>query len=148
MLIQIWDIPTHFSHSVQWFSLWDVYRYRAISHSSCSSTAIYGSIYIICELIVWENTNGVHFSCDMGKYSTCPPKGSLYSLDECCISPYHTQMSTVCISPNYLLGTGECPPRSSRFQTTSACCIWSLHATLWWMDDVDVGLRRVTVHND
>ena len=25
-----------FSHSVQWFSLWDVYRYQPISHSSCS----------------------------------------------------------------------------------------------------------------
>ena len=25
----------YFSHSVQWFSLWDAYRYRPISHSSC-----------------------------------------------------------------------------------------------------------------
>ena len=31
---------------------------------------MYGS-YVMCDLIVWENTNVVHFSCDMGKYSTC-----------------------------------------------------------------------------
>ena len=67
----LWRPQNPFSHSAQWFSLWDVYRYQPIWHSSCSSTAIYGS-YIICDLIVWENTNGVHFSCDMGKYSTCP----------------------------------------------------------------------------
>ena len=34
-------------------------------------TVIYGS-YVICDGIVWENTNVVHFSCDMGRYSTRP----------------------------------------------------------------------------
>ena len=39
-------------------------------------TEIYGN-YVICDVIVWENTNVVHFLCDMGKYTTCPMnKGS------------------------------------------------------------------------
>ena len=37
-------------------------------------TAIYGS-YVMCDMIVWENTNVIHISCNMGKYSTCPMKG-------------------------------------------------------------------------
>ena len=73
-------------------------------------TTIYGS-YVISDVIVLENTNVVHFSCDMGKYSTCPMNKVFawrltpYSLDECCIFPYRTQMTTVCISyytPQYL----------------------------------------------
>ena len=32
-------------------------------------TEMYGS-YVMCDLVVWENTNIVHFSCDMGKYSS------------------------------------------------------------------------------
>ena len=33
-----------FSHSVLWFSLWDVYRYQPISHSRCRLSKMYGRI--------------------------------------------------------------------------------------------------------
>ena len=51
----------YFSHT-HWFPLWDVYigisPYRTLA---VDWTAIYGS-YVICNLIVLENTNVVHFS--------------------------------------------------------------------------------------
>ena len=71
---------------------------------------MYGS-YVLYDMIVWENINVVHFSCDIGKYSTCPMNNVFdwrtlritpYSLDECCIFPYRTQMNTVCISSHTL----------------------------------------------
>ena len=32
-------------------------------------TVMYDS-YVMCDLIGWEYTNSIYFSCDMGKYST------------------------------------------------------------------------------
>ena len=64
--------------------------------------------YVMCDLIVWESTNVVHFSCDMGKYSTCSMKKvpayrlTPYSWNECCIFPYRTQMNTDCISRTFV----------------------------------------------
>ena len=69
-----WWQNTH-THSVLWFSLWDVYRYQLISHSTTVSTCrlskMYGG-YVFCDMIMGENINVAHFSCDIGKYSTCP----------------------------------------------------------------------------
>ena len=64
-------------------SLWDVYEYQPISHSRCRLSTLYGNNYVMCDLIVWENTNVVHFSCVVWKYSTClmrkySPKGSYF----------------------------------------------------------------------
>ena len=64
---------------MQWFSFGTyigIIPYRTLA---VLWTAMYGS-YVM--YVVWENTNFVHFSCDMGKYSTrpiwvrCSPKGS------------------------------------------------------------------------
>ena len=86
---------------MQWFLLSDVYRYQLISHSYVVVlTAMYGS-YVMCDLIVWENTNNVHFSGDMGKYNT-RPINKLFakwltpcSLAECCSVQYRTQMNSI-----------------------------------------------------
>ena len=71
---------------------------KSFSHSA-QRFAIYDS-YVICELIVWENTSVVHISCDMVKYSTCTMNkvfASPYSLDESCIFPCRTKIITDCI---------------------------------------------------
>ena len=58
-------------------------------------TAIYGS-HVKCDLIVREHTKVAHFSYDMGKYrmnKVFAWRLTPYSLDECCIFPYRTQMN-------------------------------------------------------
>ena len=54
--------------------------------------------YVMCDLIVWENTNFANCSRDMDKYST-RPMNKLFAhtlfKDECCIFPYHTQMNII-----------------------------------------------------
>ena len=57
-----------------WFSLWDVYRYQPISHSSCRLSTMYGSICLVW--LSWScETEKIQtlfiFPCDMWKYSTC-----------------------------------------------------------------------------
>ena len=63
-----------FSHSARWFSLWNVYRYQPISHSSCSLNC---NVWEICHVNdVWFDGGRKYkrcsFECDIGKYSTCP----------------------------------------------------------------------------
>ena len=66
-------------------------------------TTTYGS-FVLCDSIMWENTNVIHFLCNMSKFSTCPINKAFdwrptpYSLDKCCIFPYRTQINTSCIS--------------------------------------------------
>ena len=67
------------SHTLLWFSLWDVYRYQPISHSICRLSTMYGSLVYVWLGRVKKYKR--HFSCDMWKYSTCSmnkvsPKGS------------------------------------------------------------------------
>ena len=41
-----------FSHSVLWFSLRDVYRYKPMSHSSCRLSTMYGSlVYVLLDRV-------------------------------------------------------------------------------------------------
>ena len=69
-----------FSHSVLWFSLWDVYRYQPISHSSCRLSNVWLEVSCVsrsCEKIqtvfifraICENTAHV-------QWIRCSPKGS------------------------------------------------------------------------
>ena len=60
---------TFFSHSAHYETYIGISPYRTLAVVELQSI---WQLYIICDLIVWENTNVVHFSCDMGKYSTCP----------------------------------------------------------------------------
>ena len=86
-------VPTDNPHSI--LHLANKYRTPAVVW-----TALYGN-YVICDFIVRENTNVVHFSCDIGKYITCLMRKVFaqgltpYSLSECCIFPYRAQMNTV-----------------------------------------------------
>ena len=61
------------SHSFRWFVLLYTRDYivMRLSHTSCSFNH---TVWQLChiDLNVWENTNAVHFSCDIRKYSTCP----------------------------------------------------------------------------
>ena len=102
-----------------WFSLWDVYRHQPMWHSSCRFSTMYGSVMSCvtwsCEKIqtlfifraIWENAAHV-------QWIMCSPKGShLFSLNECCIFPYRTQMSTVCKS--YQITRSVCHQRTYSF---------------------------------
>ena len=46
------------------------YPYHTLAVVELKSMAV-RPIHSICDLIVSENTNVVHFSCDLVKYSTC-----------------------------------------------------------------------------
>ena len=58
---------------------------------TCTNCSAMYDGYVMCNLIVWENTNTDHVSCNMAQYSTYQqirgsPEGShLIHLDECCI---------------------------------------------------------------
>ena len=78
-----WDVYRYqpISHSVLWFSLWDVYWYQPISHSRCILSTMYGIIMSCvtwsCDKIqtlfifraIWENTAHV-------QWISCSLKGS------------------------------------------------------------------------
>ena len=96
--------PTPFIHTLSSGFHFDTY----IAISSYRTVAVVWTAMharsVMCDFIVWENTNFVHFSCDIGKYSTHQTNKVFawrltpYSLDECCIFQYRTQINTVCIS--------------------------------------------------
>ena len=98
----------HISHTLRSDFYYETYiRINPYRILCCGWTAFYGR-YIICDLIV-RKTNAVHFSCDMGKYSTCPMNKMFtpYLLDEGCILPYCFQINTVCVSSLMLHWSGS-----------------------------------------